>query len=185
MHNRRKPFDTAAYAAYRKRQWEAWQRRMAGVPGLVMKAWRGDPQLLIDYFELSGPFHLSEEDGQWLAWLLEEKLRRTPVAHRPRGSSTPTNKALRAAVYLLRRGKRGWCERHRRQRVSKKAPIATSLAKRALELVEQELPSKLRGKIRVEDVRDFNKPIRSDEAEDFLFDVLPKAIWEMKKAARK
>jgi hypothetical protein len=184
-HKRRKAFDTAAYAAYRKAQKEAWQRRMAGLVGLVMKAWRGDPEPLIDYFQHNGPFCLSEEDGEYLAWLLEEKLRRTPVAHRPRGSSTPTNKALRTAVYLLRRGKRVWCERHGRQRVSKKEPIVTNLAERALELVEQELPSKLRGKISVEDVRGFNKPIRSDEAEAFLSDVLPDAIWEMKKAALK
>ena len=177
VHKRRNAFDTAAYAASLKRRQEKWQRRMAGFQGLIMKAAKGRREPLIDYFEHSGPFQLSEEDGLWLAWLLQTKLPR--AAHRPRGSSTPTNKALRAASYLLRHGKRVWCEKHGRQRVSNRAPIVTSLAKRALELVEQEYPS-LRGKLSVEDV------IKEREAVALLDETfLPEAIWEIKKVALK
>ena len=175
VHKRRKAFDTADYAASLKRRQEEWQRRMAGFQGLIMKAARGNREPLIEYFQDNGPFQLSEEDGSWLAWLLETKLPR--AAHRPRGSSTPTNKALRTASYLLRHGKRVWCEKHGRQRVSNRAPIVTSLAKRAVELVEQEYRS-LRGKLRIEDV------IREREAVAFLDEgFLPEAIWEITKVA--
>lgn len=105
VHKRHKAFDFAASSKVRN---EAWQRRMAGFEGLVMTAAKGDPEPLIDYFERSGPFQLSEQDGVLLAWLLRSKLPR--AAHRPRGSFTPTNQALRRASYLLRFGKRVWCE---------------------------------------------------------------------------
>ena len=72
-----------------------------------------------------------------------------------------------------------WCEKHGRQRVSNRAPIVTSLAKRALELVEQEYPS-LRGNLSVEDV------IKEREAVALLDETfLPEAIWEIKKVALK
>jgi hypothetical protein len=178
VHNRRKTFDIAAY---RKRRKVDWQRRMAGFEGLIIKAVKGDREPLIDYFRYRGPFHLSEDDGELLAWLLERRLPR--AAHRPRGSSTPTNKALQAASYLFRRGKCVWCEKHGRHRVSDKA-IVGNLAKRALELVEQEIPS-IRGKITANAVRDFNKSIREDDAKGLLGDFLAEAMWEIKKAALK
>lgn len=73
--------------------------------------------------------------------------------------------------------------KHGHDRVSKKAPIA-SLAKRALELVEQEFPS-VRGKISVDAVRDFKGSIREDEVGGPFDDFLPEAIWEIKKVALK
>jgi hypothetical protein len=155
---------------------------MSDFEWLVLKAARGHSEPLIDYFGHDGPFELSEKEGSWLAWLLELKLPRP--RHRPRGSSTPTNNALRSARHLLRRGKQVWCKKHGRQRVSKKDPIVSRLAKRALELVEQEIPS-IRGKISFEAVRDYDGSIRPDEVQASLEDFLPEAMWEIKLEALK
>src|SRR5262245_9346744 len=90
-----KPLD----AATKERRRQAWQRRMAGVEGLVHKALRGNPDPLIAYIDGGGPLQLSENDRQWLAYLLEQKL---PRIGRPPGSLTPKNEAIRCASYLVR-----------------------------------------------------------------------------------
>jgi hypothetical protein len=170
---KRKPY---VYDVERRRR--AWERRLASFEGLVIKAAKGDAEPLLEYFRHGGPYQLSEEDGRWLAWLLERKLPR--ARHRPRGSSTPTNLAHQNAAYLLRFGKRRWCRKHHRQRASKSA--IEKLAQRAVELVEQEFPS-VRGRLTAENVRSFAKPIREAEVFASLDDFLLLAQAEMADAA--
>src|SRR5262245_29192059 len=137
---KRKPF---AYDVERVKK--AWERRLAGFEGLVIRADKGDAQPLLEYFRHGGPYQLSEEDGAWLAWLLERKLPR--ARHRPRGSSTPTNIARQHAACLLWFGKLRWCFLHHRKRTSRS--VIKKLAQRAVELVEQEFPS-VQGKLTAE-----------------------------------
>jgi hypothetical protein len=164
---------------------------MVGFKGLCIKAGKGDREPLIDYFLYGGIeskkagkpirfFHLSEEDGEWLAWLVEK----LPQAkHRPRGTSSPTNLALRAAVYLFRLGKREWCKKHGCDRVSPKTnkAIVDNLAKRALELVER--PNI--GKITADAVRIFKKPATEDDALEYFGAGIVAAVSIIKRAALK
>jgi hypothetical protein len=174
----RKPrFD---YAAYAERREKAWQRRMAGFVGLVIKADRGDPEPLIAYFQ-DGPRQLSEEDCSWLAWFLEKKLPRK--GGRPRGSLTPKNAALACASCLVRIGKNRWRQKHGRQRVPKTA--ADRLIKRAIELVESEFPS-ARGQLSADAVGD-QSHLKEDysEAGAYVSEHLGDAIQEIIDLARK
>jgi len=179
-----KPLDY--YKESRKR---AWERMMAGVLGLVMKAYRGHREPLIDY--LSGSPQLSVDDGGWLAWLIEEDGRRLepkkPRNGRPPGSVTPKTLATACASYLVRTGKASWRRKHDRKRAPtkgpKKAPIE-SLIKRAIELVEAKIPQ-ARGKIDGDDVKSGSNLRPSAHAVDYVLDHLREANAEIIELALK
>jgi len=156
------------------------ERRMAGVPGLVMKALRGNPDPLIAYFRNCDQRQLSGDDCESLASLLEEKLPRKNG--RPRGSVTPKNAATACASYLVRHGKRRWRLKHGRQRVPK--AVVERLSERAIELAEPEFPS-ARGKIRVAAVIDESCSKRCEEMGQFVAEYLDEAKWEIIELALK
>ena len=140
------------YAVIRESMNQAWQRRMAGFEGLVIRARRGDPEPLIEHLLDVGPLLLSAEERNALGWLLERKLPRKNG--RPRGSLSHKNTAIACACCLVRIGKAAWCRKHGRKRAPgpDKAPTKI-LIERAIELVEAHF-SEARGRISADAVGD-------------------------------
>jgi hypothetical protein len=182
----RTPFD---YAAVAERRRQAFERMMAGVPGLVIIAARGDREPLIDYLN-SGP-QLSEDDASCLArliekdgWLLEPK---KPRNGRPPGSVTPKTLATACASYLVRIAKRSWRKRHDCKRISTKGPNKApieSWIKYAIERVETKIPQ-VRGKIDEDDVKSGSNCKSSVDAVEYVCDHLPEAKREIIELALK
>ncbi len=174
---RKRDFD---YARGLKRRQQAWERRMAGLHGLIYQAAAGNPEPLRDHFEYGGPWQISEEDGQLLAWLFD-KLPRTGEAHRPRGSLKPKNLAIQAAAYLVRYGKRHWLAKHVNHKNASNKAANDALFNHAVEVMERDIPE-ARGKFDVDDVKTFTKKPRKDVS-DYVDHELPEAKWEMKQIA--
>jgi hypothetical protein len=178
----RKPrFD---YAAYAERREKAWQRRMAGFEGLVIKARRGDPEPLINHFRYHvGPLQLSEDDCEMLSELLERKLPRKNG--RPRGSVSHKAAAIACAGCLVRIGKAAWCRKHGRKRAPgpDKAPTKM-LIERAIKLMEAHF-SAARGKISAHAVWDQSNLKKDSETGAHVSEHLDDAIQEIIDLARK
>jgi hypothetical protein len=180
----RTSFDYAAMWEHRRQE---WRRRMAGVPGLVIIAARGDREQLIDY--LNGGPQLSEDDSRWLRWLIEKDgwLLEPKKPGRPPGSVAPTPLTTACAGYLVRIAKRSWRKRHGRRRASTKGPNKApieSWIKCAIELVEAEIPQ-VRGKIDEDDVKSGSNVKPSVDAVVYVHDHLPEAGREMIELALK
>jgi hypothetical protein len=128
MNDETSPERTFVYDAEPRKR--AWERKLAGFVGLVLKASEGKPDPLVDYFRDGGPRQLSEDDCEWLGWLLAEEL---PRNGRPPGSLTPRNEAIQFAGYLVQTGKGAWCRKHGRDRAPgpNKAPT-DKIIKRAI-----------------------------------------------------
>jgi hypothetical protein len=145
---RKRTFD---YAPIAERKKLVWQQRMAGFQGLVFKAYRGNPDPLIERLQSAESGELTQDDCEWLAWLIERKL---PRIGRPTGSVSPKTAATRCASCLVNIGKAAWRKKHGFKRAPtkgpRKAPIEL-MAKRAIELMEVEFPG-ARRQIRREDV---------------------------------
>ena len=175
----RTPFDDAAMWEHRR---QVWRRRMAGVPGLVIRAARGDREQLIDY--LNGGPQLSEDDASWLAWLIEKDgwllEPKKPRNGRPPGV-TPKTLATACASYLVRIAKASWRKRHDLRRVSTKGPNKApieSWIKFAIERVETKIPQ-VRGKIDEDDVKSGSNCKSSVDAVEYVCDHLPEAKREI------
>jgi hypothetical protein len=189
----RTPFD------YKERRRQAWRRRMAGFYGLVSKARPlqpvkdsegiglqvgGDPEPLIDYLRGDGP--LSNDDRESLAELIEQyddlikrNLRRNG---RPRGSITPKTEATECASCLVRFGKAEWCRNHGRKRAPK--AVTEALIKRAIELMEAEIPN-ARRKISAEAVKEGSYLRPNRKTEEYICRDLEEAKWEIIELALK
>ena len=176
----RTPFDYAAMWEHRRQE---WRRRMAGVPGLVIIAARGDREQLIDYL------NASEDDSSWLAWLIEKDgwLLEPKKPGRPPGSVAPKTLATACASYLVRIAKRSWRKRHGRRRASTKGPNKApieSWIKCAIERVETKIPD-VRGKLNEDDVKDGSSVKPSVDAVEYVHDHLPEAVREITELALK
>jgi hypothetical protein len=178
---------------------QEWQRLTAGFVGLVFKAWPrqpaknsegigskvgGDPEPLIDYLRDDGP--LSNEDRDWLAWLIgqyhELIMRHLKPNGRPRGSITPKTAATERASCLVRMGKKAWCRRHGRKRAPK--ALTQVLIKRAIELMEAEIP-KARGKISAEAVKEGSYLKPDPNTEEYICIELYEAMQDIIELASK
>ena len=132
----------------KKRKFVYRPRKVSEFETFITRASRGDPEPLCAYIR-EGDLPISRGDANWLAWLLERKLPRS--RGRPRGSLSSKNAAVQCASYLVRLGKRTWCEQHGKKIATKNTPV-DRLIKRAIELVVPHFAS-LGGKISEDEVR--------------------------------
>ena len=148
-----------------------------GFHALIIKAFHGDPEPLCAYL-IYGSQPITRKDAKNLAWLLDRKLPRR--RGRPRRSLSSKNCAVECASYLVRLGKRNWCELHGTKKATKNTPV-DRLIKRAIELVEPHFPE-LRSKIREHEVSAFKLKPHPDVVAH-VEEVFPEAKREIIKEA--
>jgi hypothetical protein len=151
---------------------------MAGFGGLVHKAAFGNPVPLVEYFGAGEPRQLSGQDCQSMAWLIAQTIKRSG---RPPGSLQSKNFAIECAANLVRIGTAVWRRKHGYERAptkgSNKSP-KDALVKRAIELVEQDMPQML-GEISAEEVAECARLKPRTEVIEYVGEFLPKAKQEI------
>jgi hypothetical protein len=157
----------------KKRKFVYRPRKVSEFETFITRASRGDPEPLCEYLR-EGGLPISRGDANWLAWLLERKLPRS--RGRPRGSLSSKNVAVQCASYLVRLGKRTWCEKHGKKIATKNTAV-DRLIKRAIELVVPHFS--LRSKINEDEVRALANLKPSYEVKQFVGEDFPEALEEI------
>jgi hypothetical protein len=159
----------------KKRKFVYRPRKLSEFETLIVRASHGDPGPLCEYLR-EGGLPISRGDANWLAWLLDRKLPLPRGRGRPRGSLSCKNAAVQCASYLVRFGKRKWCEQHGKKIATKNTPV-DRLIKRAIELV---LPHfSLRSKINEDEVRALANLKPTYEVKQFVGENFPEALKEI------